>query len=352
MQRYEALDLVRGLCALAVAVYHYMNWTAGVDVQSMGAFGVYIFFILSALTMMIAYARNFSDEIRFEALRSFYLNRCARILPLLCLVAVVMAAGKIYAGQPVAETIAEAFLTGTTLFGLHMAGFISNAVGAWSLGVEAVFYALFPIIAIISAQASLGRIVAASAFLIAGQQASILLISPKIGSDFWFYYVAPLTFAPFFALGIAIFKAPLPKSDINMFLSLASLICVLGFSLVFPADIYSHPLAYLMLTALSGLVVATAFQTTVPLAFRPIANYLGKISYALYLTHWFSYRLAELTVSKAGLDPMFQPVLFAVIAIAAAYATYKIFEVPTGRAIRSWGNSKRSLKSVATKVNI
>ena len=48
--------MLRGICAVAIAVYHYLAWDLDTVIQSMGSFSVYAFFILSAVTMMIAYA--------------------------------------------------------------------------------------------------------------------------------------------------------------------------------------------------------------------------------------------------------------------------------------------------------
>ena len=42
-------------------------------------------------------------------------------------------------------TFAKAFLSGSTLFGLQLPAMTSSVVAAWSLGIEAVFYMVFPI---------------------------------------------------------------------------------------------------------------------------------------------------------------------------------------------------------------
>ena len=54
--RHHALDLLRGLCAVGIATYHYLGQRGIAHLQSLGTFGVYVFFVLSALTMMLAYA--------------------------------------------------------------------------------------------------------------------------------------------------------------------------------------------------------------------------------------------------------------------------------------------------------
>jgi peptidoglycan/LPS O-acetylase OafA/YrhL len=53
--RNHGLDLLRGLAALGIATFHFLA-DVGVDIQSLGTFGVYVFFVLSGLTMMLVYA--------------------------------------------------------------------------------------------------------------------------------------------------------------------------------------------------------------------------------------------------------------------------------------------------------
>jgi peptidoglycan/LPS O-acetylase OafA/YrhL len=83
--RHHPLDLLRGLAALGIAAYHYLA-SIGIVVESLGTFGVYLFFILSALTMTMVYGENFSTYIAVRDVRTFYWNRLTRILPLLAAV--------------------------------------------------------------------------------------------------------------------------------------------------------------------------------------------------------------------------------------------------------------------------
>jgi peptidoglycan/LPS O-acetylase OafA/YrhL len=79
-----------------------------------------------------------------------------------------------------------------------MPGFLSNSVGAWSLGIELAFYAVFPVIAMLAR--SWRTVAVSAAVLIAGQH----LLLWKIASVpvFWDYYRSNPSFEPFCALGI------------------------------------------------------------------------------------------------------------------------------------------------------
>jgi peptidoglycan/LPS O-acetylase OafA/YrhL len=54
-ERNHGLDLLRGLAAFGIVVYHYLYMAHGIRVESLGTFGVYLFFMLSGLTMMLVY---------------------------------------------------------------------------------------------------------------------------------------------------------------------------------------------------------------------------------------------------------------------------------------------------------
>lgn len=86
--RNHGLDLLRGLAALGIATFHFLA-DLGVDIQSLGAFGVYVFFVLSGLTMMLIYADRFSANIARDDLIVFFWNRFTRLVPLLAAAALV-----------------------------------------------------------------------------------------------------------------------------------------------------------------------------------------------------------------------------------------------------------------------
>jgi len=335
------LHLVRGLCALGVAGYHYLSWNHGYAVESVGAFYVYIFFIVSAVAMMIAHGADFDRTINLPALRLFYIKRIARILPLLALVAFGSAiGGSLEAGSWQIDTFAKAYLTATALFGLQMPGMNSGAVAAWSLGIEAVFYLIFPIAALLTAGARLRTLILAIAILLVGQHAALWLLRAQDGAEFWFNYTNPLMFAPYFAVGLALFKAPLRHSAVNFWLTLAILACIASVSVLSPVNVYRNPSLYLGLTALSGALVMTAYASRVPEALRATATFFGDISYALYLTHWFSQRLSSYVVASLGLPGYLQFPLFLGLAISVAYVLHIGLELPAKKAILSWSKGR------------
>ena len=308
-----------------------MSWTYGIAPESIGAFFVYIFFIVSALTMMIAHGSDFASSISLPAARTFYLKRVARIMPLLVLVAtVVLIERTLRAAPDPFDDLARAYLTGTALFGLQLPGMASNAVAAWSLGIEAVFYVVFPIVALMASAATARALLVALTALVLGQHAMLWLLRGQEGEAFWFLYANPLAFAPFFALGFLIHRWQARPSVAAFWLLVVTLAAIGVASIVYPVNLYRDHSFYLALTALSGVSVATAFKAKVPSIVAPVGTYLGNISYALYLTHWFAYRIAGEIGELLG-QPEAQVWLFAAVALPLAHAVYFGFERPAQR---------------------
>ena len=331
--RNEGLDMLRGICAVAIAVYHYLAWDLDTVIQSMGSFSVYAFFILSAVTMMIAYAERFGSAITVVEIQKFYVARCARILPLLIVVSAASAALAIYDGSAIGLSISKFYMTATTLFALQQPGFVSNSAGAWSLGIESGFYVVFPILAIVAVQARLRSMAWFLLFIVSGQIALLFIVADKADPEHWDYYVSPLTFAPYFLIGLFIYRLAPRRTAANTVFALLGLLVLFTFSMVFPVDLFRVIPAHLFLMAVTSVAVYFAFASRLPLWAVPIAVFLGEISYALYLTHPFSSRLARWLVTQ-GLPVVLQPLTYGMIALLVAYATYRFFEHPMRQWIR------------------
>lgn len=331
--RFEGLDLIRGLCAVAIAIYHYLSWTHEFVIQSMGTFGVYIFFILSALTMMIRYSKDFNGSISSKTARTFFVARLARIAPLLILVALAGAATAALKGDGFVITAAKAFLTGSALMALHLPGFLSNSVGAWTLGIEILFYLVFPVLALFTNSVRLRTLLVTLAIFVLAQQCLLILIAP-MEAEHWQYYTTPLTFAPFFLIGLIIYRFQNFFGGTGLLCSLLCLCITLSFSLLVKVDLLRTSSVYLLLTILAGAVIYFAYGSRTPAYVRPIASFLGNISYALYLTHWFTY---SVIVKAVGIEPSggyMQLGIFIMITTLVAWATYTWFEDPLRKRIR------------------
>ena len=80
MNRVLGWDLLRGLCALAVGVYHLSMWLEVGHFYAFGSYGVYIFFVLSGASLMYTYGGHLEE--RSFKFKKFLLFRYFRLAPL------------------------------------------------------------------------------------------------------------------------------------------------------------------------------------------------------------------------------------------------------------------------------
>ncbi len=144
--RVAGWDLLRGLCALAVMAYHLLGWTDLAHLSAFGTYGVYLFFTLSGASLGFAYPAASVASPR--AVATFLATRWFRLGPLYvlaCLVFLAMLAAHL--GAWADRLPLRLALNASFAFGLWDPAVWALAVGGWSLGIEFVFYLLFPALA-------------------------------------------------------------------------------------------------------------------------------------------------------------------------------------------------------------
>lgn len=329
------LHFLRGVCATGVAAYHFTSWQYGIQYWSVGTFGVYVFFILSAVVLLHVHSDDFSSCVTSASLREFYRKRFSRIVPLLAVSSVAYLLYYHFRYKiELSGLLQKTILTGSGLFALHIPGFLSTTTGAWSLAIELWFYLVFPIAALIFASLVTRAVVFTFVAILAAQQILLSTLPPSDNPMFWQQYTMPLTFAPFFAAGFVIhrFKRPSP-SALNFWLSVGCLSLVFGFSFITDENVYRAGWPHLLLTVWSASAVWFALSAATPKMLDGFARWSGNISYSLYLTHWLSFELAKDLAPNAGL-----PIVFAAIAVTIAHLSWRYIEKPAERFLRSAGS--------------
>jgi len=141
-ERVPGWDMLRGLCALAVASYHLLYWQGLASLHTLGSYGVYLFFILSGASLSYTYADGFR---RRGDVLAFVVTRWLRLAPLyllLCIVFVAMLSQR--DGQLVDQLGWRTLLNASFGFGLVDPAIWALLIGGWSLGIEFVYYLAFP----------------------------------------------------------------------------------------------------------------------------------------------------------------------------------------------------------------
>lgn len=143
LTRLHSLDYLRGLMALAILIFHFEKWTTGVWQANslsgkLGVYAVSVFFIISG--MALAHTYSFRLHARTGAWKAFLRKRIFRIFPLLWL-----ATAATLLLDEVQRPWTQILLNFSGMFGFVDAS-KDIATGAWSIGCELTYYALFPLL--------------------------------------------------------------------------------------------------------------------------------------------------------------------------------------------------------------
>lgn len=339
MKRITSLDGLRGLAALSVLIYHGLYWYTGKQYISAGRLAVFLFFSLSAYTMHKVYHQHFKTALTLISLKSFYINRVARIIPLLALISFMQLIYELLVNKSFIASIAQFILTATGAFSLSAPGSIASAVGAWSLGIEIFFYLIFPVLCIYANSLSLKRlIIVASLITILQLISTILTFEVYSYTNYWSHYILPLTFSGYFAWGFVGARINFKSEKLGL-LALTIIMFIIWMSSLVPVHWYailSWPGA-LFLPPIFGLLIAIISSWEPANILSVFFRYIGDLSYSLYLVHPLIYfTLTRLFWLEKEPTPFIFMTLFITLSYLASYIIYSMFEVPARKLIRKY----------------
>ncbi len=299
-KRIYSLDGLRGLLAFHVMLYHYIAWSGITLSPVIHAFFLKIeyvmigFFMISGFSMYYMY----SDHERFSW-KNFYLRRFFRIAPLYYLVILYELyrhQNSLYFGYSDASDLYKnLILNFSLLFGLNSPALSSMIVGGWSIGVEWIFYILFPFL-ILFVKEQLKRL-----FLI--------VICTSLGTVFWTYmmlnaneslakqwvaFASPCAYVGYFCMGALFAHFLKYKKHLGQTSAVFGLVLCLMMYLSIAkhaTDQIESMTGYNYTFALMSMMGMVFFTMYVRLSifFKKISDFIGKISYSLYLLHYFAY---------------------------------------------------------------
>jgi peptidoglycan/LPS O-acetylase OafA/YrhL len=333
-QRNVGLDAVRGLCACVVAFYHFCAWTDPAFKSLLAHFAVCAFFVLSALTLSIVYAPRFSGGIAADAVLQYVRNRAARILPLLALAALANAVLDIaMRHRSVTESLVKLVFTGGGAFAAATPQLYSNTAGAWSLGIEIGFYAVFPVLLILATRAKPTTLMIATLCLLGLQYLHGLLTA---GLPDQVLYTVPIAFGFYFAAGLLINRVKLADRAVFLPAGLLLLGAALAWSFTFDSwrDVTASVGAGLLVPlALAGAIWLLRSAPVPPVLAWP-AEILGQGSYSIYLLHPFAFLAVERAVHHFGWPRAAAAVLFAAATLALSQISFHLIETPLRNLLR------------------
>jgi peptidoglycan/LPS O-acetylase OafA/YrhL len=348
-------DILRGLCAVAVAVYHLMYWQGLPALHTFGTYGVYMFFVLSGASLAYTYAGRL-DSVRGMA--AFLATRWLRLAPLYVAVCVAFLVFLFLRNGAWTDSIPQRLLMNATFaFGLRDPVIWALGIGGWSLGIEFVYYLAFPLVLALLPRRDLFALVMAAVVALQwwwvlhtagspdGYQASAVA-----------YHQLP-AFAAYFVGGCAIgywrrqheYALPLHRA-VAAWISMAVLMIALN-----PPQAGDQLLGLrgaVLVAACFAVVFASGYAKLGP-RLVPMAKWLGDITYGCYLLHpmfffgfaWFVWPHLSSTAIEDSPIAAKCALLAAVLGLSCitAAASERGFEAP----VRRWG--KRMLGGAAGK---
>jgi peptidoglycan/LPS O-acetylase OafA/YrhL len=293
------IEGLRAIAVCLVVLYH-----AGLPLLSGGFVGVDIFFVLSGylITGLLAQELNSSGRI---TLLGFYARRVRRLLPALILVVAVVCLATIILASPIAQMdVLKAALTTTffcsnwyfshvNLYYFSHGLIPSPLLHTWSLAVEEQIYLVWPIFLLLLTRTAKNvqiRVLAIAAVTVLSFAACAWLTSRN--QVLAFYLSPPRAWE--FSIGGMLGMVPLHwltaheklckrLGAAGSFALVLSGVMIAG-SARFPGYIAAVP----VLATLAALLAGSAAPDSPAvrwLHWRPL-QYVGRISYSLYLWHW------------------------------------------------------------------
>lgn len=342
-ERILGWDLLRGLCALTVALYHLLYWLGLAELPALGTYGVYLFFVLSGASLAYNYGPQRVGSPR--GIVDFLVARWLRLAPLyllLCGVYIAMLAAR-NGPLPGAQVLRYLALNASFAFGAWDPSLGALLIGGWSLGIEFMYYLFFPLIAQL-----LPRRGWAVAVFVALTAIQFVWIQRTLGTLGWdkgvvAYHQVP-AFAAYFFGGCIL--GALRRERQGQWPFAAGLAAWAGMGVLLMALMPQQAGDELLgargivLFAACFAVVHVSGQVRVPQRAMALAGWLGDITYGCYLLHPILIWTVLWFVAPGAPDwgtPARIALLIGILAVTCALATLseRRFERPLRRLARS-----------------
>jgi peptidoglycan/LPS O-acetylase OafA/YrhL len=332
------LDGIRALAVILVVLFH-----AGFDFISGGFVGVDVFFVISGFLI----SRNIIEKREKFSFKEFYVRRVRRLFPaaFATIIVTTIVAWFVMTGpdfRAVVESAIAAVPSGSNiLFWLQSGYWDAEALSkpllhTWSLAVEEQFYLVWPALIVgIASFTQRSKYVFLFLALTLFGMATAEWAAQTIPSAA--FYLMPFRVAEFAIGGLYAaveLRYGITKPTMPAWLQQA--LMIIGFTLIlYAATQFSEDTVFPGLSAMVpclGTVILIAVGRAGILGHilsNPVSEYLGKISYSIYLTHWpilslYNYLILE---EMSSLDRF--GLIFA--ALVAAVALFHLIEQPLRR---------------------
>ena len=339
MTKLSNIQVLRGLAALAVVVFHARDEVDGVGIETHlphligGAFGVDVFFVISGLVMVHASVPLFGTA---SSALPFFAKRLARIVPLYWAVTLLFILLNPEAARGDLGQHSFAQFVGLSLaFVPYLAPV--NEISApvyplgWTLDYEMAFYLCFALVIALPRRSAVAILSLGFAALAAAR-----LLTPLpywldyLGSSQILEFVAGLLIAE---MALSGWRLPRSAAAALVLIGLAAMLALAPFTDVWWGSWRGFAWGLPAATIVGGLALSP--PTGAPGPIRRWFERLGDASYALYLVHYGLYGAIEALLGRAVDLGRLPAIVFMLILIGSAVlvslAVHKGFEVPVTR---------------------
>ena len=303
-----------GIRFVAVAMVLFDHWMAGRVEMPLGALGVTIFFVLSGF-LITRILLSSKDKLSKEPnggigkyLKTFYIRRTLRIFPVYYLTLFVLYAVN---EPPVRRTFGWLALYATNIYMAYFTTWMGTVDHLWSLAVEEQVYLFFPLLLFFVPR----RWVPATALLMIVGAVAMRYVLYRARMPWFIGYVTMPACLDSFGLGAIMAFWWLYQRDrfervfqhsIWIWVSVALLVGVAVYTKILPAipdstglpghhnimsDVWERLAASLIGFFLIGRAVLGFGGPMKWLLENPVSQYMGRISYGLYLYHNFVFNI-------------------------------------------------------------
>jgi peptidoglycan/LPS O-acetylase OafA/YrhL len=338
-EKLRYIDSLRGVAILLVIISHSHPYFAGIADIRLPEYiehvlqscenGVTLFFLMSAFTLCLSFNRK--KQIELNPVRNYFIRRLFRIAPLYYFMILLILLCNINLPSNYSIVANLLFLHGVSPFWTN-----STVPGGWSVGIEVLFYLIFPLLffRIKSIHSSINFTLIS--IILSKIVTSIMFKNPPIHDGvLWGVYVYEnfISQLPVFLMGICLFHIKHAKEDTIHVLSLHKCFLFIALLIVFHLaggnTLKQH---YLFAIAFAFAAYSLSYFQT-KLIVNNLTVWVGKLSYSIYLLHLLvANLLVKYNLNHYSDNPVLEIairffILF-LISFVLSYLTYRVIELP------------------------